>query len=47
MSAPVDITAPWSPDNTIFEVQISRQLPEQDWTVDATLKLSGKIAYKV
>jgi hypothetical protein len=46
MSAPVDITTPWSADNTIIEVQIAGQLPGQDWTVDVTLTLSGKITYK-
>jgi hypothetical protein len=46
MSAPVDITAPWSADNTIFEIQIAGQLPGQDWTVDVTLNLSGEITYK-
>lgn len=45
-SAPVDITAAWSAANTIIEVQIAGQLPAQDWTVDVTLNLSGKITYK-
>ena len=44
--APVDITTVWSADETVIELQMAGQLPEQDWTVDVTLNLSGKISYK-
>jgi len=44
--APVDITTVWSADKTVIELQLAGQLPEQDWTVDVTLNLSGKITYK-
>jgi hypothetical protein len=43
--APVDITTVWSADQTVVELQIAGLLPEQDWTVDVTLNLSGKITY--
>ena len=44
--APIDITRVWSADNTVIELQIAGQVPEQNWTVDVTLKLAGKITYK-
>jgi hypothetical protein len=44
--APVNITTVWSADETVIELQMAGQLPEQDWTVDVTLNLSGKITYK-
>ena len=46
MPVPVDITIPWSADKTVIEIQFVGQLPAQDWTVDVTLKLSGKITYE-
>ena len=47
MPAPIDITALWSADKTVIELQMAGQLPEQDWTVDVTLILSGKIRYEL
>jgi hypothetical protein len=47
MPAPIDITALWSADKTVIELQAAGQLPEQDWTVDVTLTLSGKIKYEL
>jgi hypothetical protein len=47
MPAPIDITALWSADKTVIELQMAGQLPEQDWTVDVTLTLSGKIKYEL
>jgi hypothetical protein len=46
MPAPVDITTLWSADKAVIELQMAGQLPEQDWTVDVTLKLSGRITYE-
>jgi len=43
MPTPIDITTLWSADKAVIELQMAGQLPEQDWTVDVTLKLSGKI----
>jgi hypothetical protein len=43
--APIDITALWSADKTVVGLQMAGQLPEQDWTVDVTITLSGKIKY--
>jgi hypothetical protein len=45
MPVPVDITIPWNADKTVIEIQLAGQLPAQDWTIDVTLKLSGKIMY--
>ena len=45
MPAPIDITTLWSADKAVIELQMAGQLPEQDWTVDVTLTLSGKITY--
>jgi hypothetical protein len=30
----------------VIELQAAGQLPEQDWTVDVSLNLSGNITYK-
>ena len=43
---PSDITIPWTADQTVFDFQVAGQLPSQNWTIDVTLKLSGKITYK-
>ena len=45
MATPIDITPLWSADKAVIELQMAGQLPEQDWTVDVTLSLSGKITY--
>ena len=47
MPAPIDITTIWSADKVVIEVQMAGQLPEQDWTVDVTLNLSGKMTYEL
>jgi hypothetical protein len=44
---PVDITSLWSADKLVIELQAAGRLPEQDWTVDVTLKLSGKITCEI
>ena len=46
MPAPIDITPLWSADKTVIELQLAGRLPEDDWAVDVTLKLAGKITYK-
>jgi hypothetical protein len=46
LPAPVDITIPWTANKTVIGFQVAGQLPTQDWTVDVTLKLSGKITYE-
>ncbi|HJX65102.1 MAG TPA: hypothetical protein VJ860_14260 [Polyangia bacterium] len=43
--SPVNITTVWSADETVIELQMAGQLPEEDWTVDVALNLSGKITY--
>jgi hypothetical protein len=44
--APIDITTAWIADKTVIDFQVAGQLPTQDWTVDVTMRLSGKITYK-
>ena len=46
MPAPIEVTHLWSADNTVIELEMSGQLPEQDWSVDVTLKMAGTITYK-
>jgi hypothetical protein len=46
MPTPIEVTRIWSADNTVIELDMSGQLPEQDWTVDVTLKMAGTISYK-
>jgi hypothetical protein len=43
MPTPIDITRLWSADQVVIELQAAGRLPAQDWTVDVTLHLSGKI----
>jgi hypothetical protein len=45
--APVDITSLWSANQLVIELQVAGQLPEQDWTVDVTVQVSGNITYKL
>jgi hypothetical protein len=47
MVTPIDITTIWSADQAVIELQVAGQLPEQDWTVDLTLILSGKMTYNL
>jgi hypothetical protein len=44
---PIDITALWSAERAVIELQVAGQLPEQEWTVDVTLRLSGKITTRL
>jgi hypothetical protein len=44
--APIDVTSLWSADQVVIELQAAGQLPEQDWTVDVSLNLSGNITYR-
>jgi hypothetical protein len=44
--APIDVTSLWSADQVVIELQAAGQLPEQAWTVDVSLNLSGNITYK-
>jgi hypothetical protein len=44
--APIDVTSLWSANQVVIELQVAGQLPEQDWTVDLALNLSGNITYK-
>ncbi len=45
IAVPIDITTLWSAAQAVIELQVAGQLPEQDWTVDLTLRLSGKMTY--
>jgi hypothetical protein len=45
MPTPVDITPLWSANQTVIGLALAGQLPEEDWTVDVTFKLAGKITY--
>ena len=46
LPAPIDVTSLWSANRLVIELQVAGQLPEQDWTVDLTLNLSGNMTYK-
>jgi hypothetical protein len=46
MPTPIDITPIWSADQTVIDIAMAGQLPEEDWTVDVTLKVAGKITFK-
>jgi hypothetical protein len=46
MPVPVDITTAWTADRTVFGFQLAGQLPAEDWIIDVTLRLSGKITYE-
>jgi hypothetical protein len=42
---PIDITLLWTAEQTLIGLAMAGQLPEEDWTVDVSLKLTGKITY--
>ncbi len=46
MPAPLDITTAWTADKTVIAFNVIGQMPTQAWTVDVTLKMSGKITYE-
>jgi hypothetical protein len=46
LPVPIDLTSLWSANQLVIELQVAGQLPEQDWTVDLTLNLSGNMTYK-
>jgi hypothetical protein len=46
MPEPIDITPLWSADHTVIELQMAGRLPEEEWTVDVTLIVAGKITFK-
>jgi hypothetical protein len=43
---PVDVTKAWAAKKVIITLQLVGIFPEQDWAVDVTLHMSGKISYK-
>ncbi len=43
---PIDVTQLWSAEKTIIELALSGDMPPDDWFVDLTLSLAGKIAFK-
>jgi len=45
--APVDISAVWTAEKVWVTVTVAGRLPERAWTVDVTLRLSGKLSYKL
>ena len=45
MPSPVDITTLWTASQTVIGLNIAGHMPAQDWSVDVTLNLSGKINY--
>jgi hypothetical protein len=44
---PIDITELWAAKKTDIILTISGVLPEVNWSVDVSLRLSGKIEYKL
>jgi len=46
MPKPIDITPLWSADQTVIGLALGGRLPEDDWTVDVSLMIGGKITYK-
>jgi hypothetical protein len=43
---PVNVTAIWAKKKVVVTMELAGIFPEQDWTADVTLHLSGKISYK-
>jgi len=46
MPTPIDITTLWSADRTVIALEVTGRVPEQTWSVDLTMKLTGQITYK-
>jgi hypothetical protein len=44
---PIDITELWAAEKTDITLTLSGVLPEVDWSVDVSLRLGGKIEYKL
>lgn len=44
---PIDITELWAAEQTAITLTLSGTLPSVDWSVDVSLRLSGKIEYKL
>ncbi len=43
---PVDVTSAWAAKKVTITMNLIGVFPEQDWSVDVTLHMSGKISYK-
>jgi hypothetical protein len=43
----VNVTDIWAKKKVVVTMQLAGVFPEQDWTADVTLHLSGKISYKL
>lgn len=41
----VDLLKQWK-DKATFDVQVAGMLPENDWTIDLTVRFNGKVSYK-
>lgn len=44
---PINVTTVWSAKQLVFTLNLTGIFPEQDWTADVTLHLSGKLSYKL
>jgi hypothetical protein len=44
---PADISKIWTAKKVVVSVAVAGDLPQKPWSVDVTLHLSGKIAYKL
>jgi hypothetical protein len=44
---PVNLTAIWAKKQVVVTMQLAGIFPEETWTADVTLHLSGKISYKL
>jgi hypothetical protein len=43
---PVNILEQWKADSAVFNVQVGGSLPDQAWTIDASVHFAGKVSYK-
>ncbi len=44
---PINVTSVWAAKKLVFTLHLTGVAPEQDWSADVALHLSGKLSYKL
>ena len=45
-TSPINVTQVWAAKKVVITMQLAGVFPEQTWSADVTLRMSGKISYK-
>jgi len=46
-SYPINVTSVWAAKKVVLTMHLTGIFPEQDWAVDVTLHMSGKVSYQL